>query len=274
MNLGQAKGHWALVTGASAGIGREFCHQLAAAGMNVAMVARRQTRLQELSDELAQTHGVKTLSIALDLSKPHAPAEVKARLDHEGIKLRLLCNNAGIGFIGRFEQQTLEAYEAMLRLNNAAMVALCWHMLPDLASHPTSAVINVSSQAAYFPMPFMAMYGATKAFVHSFSQALYGEWRERGVLVQTLVPCHTATEGSALFDQQTGVRGQPPAQVVQIALEHLAKCSPIATNVKGLYKQRLFGGIAPTKLIIDTVAKMWRAYADRTDHQGAPRDGA
>lgn len=260
MRLEEARGSWALVTGASSGIGREFCHQLAAAGLSLVMVARRGPLLEELSGELVKKHNVQALAMAIDLSQPEAAAQVKARLDHEGIKVRLLCNNAASGHMGRFELNQAEAYEKMIHLNTAALVGLCWHLLPDLSSYPTSAIINVSSQAAYQPVPFMAVYAATKAFVQSFSQALYGEWQERGVLVQTLIPGPTATE----FDTKAGAyesalkdRGSPE-EVVRVALAHLGKDTPIVTNVRGLYKQRFFAALAPPKTVIKTVAKMFQ----------------
>src|SRR5262245_50662999 len=103
MNLKDANGHWALVTGASSGIGREFCQQLAAAGMHLAIVARREQRLNELGKQLTNTHQVQTLVMPIDLSKPGAAAQVKSQLDHREIKVRLLCNNAAVGRWGRFE---------------------------------------------------------------------------------------------------------------------------------------------------------------------------
>ena len=260
MRLEEGRGCWALVTGASSGIGREFCHQLAAAGIFLVMVARREPLLNELAEQLAHKHHVRTLAVPIDLSRPAAAAQVKARLDLEGIRVRLLCNNAASGHWGRFEASSAEAYEEMIRLNTAALVSLCWHLLPDLSSHPTSVVINVSSQAAYQPVPFMAVYAATKAFVQSFSQALYGEWKNRGVLVQTLVPGPTATEFDAkagAYESAVKERGSPE-EVVRVALAHLGKDAPIVTNAKGTYQQRLFAALAPPRMVIKTVARMFQ----------------
>jgi uncharacterized protein len=146
-------------------------------------------------------------------------------------------------------------------LNTAAMVSICHHFLSDLTSFPTSAIINVSSPAALQPIPFMAVYAASKAFVHSFSQALYGEWSERGVRVQTLCPGPTATE----FDARAGAyesalkekRGSPEA-VVKASLSHLAEDSPLVVTAKGTYKQRFFASLFPAKAVIRTVGKMFR----------------
>jgi short-subunit dehydrogenase len=260
MRLEEARGSWALVTGTTSGIGKEFCHQLAAAGLSVVMVARRESLLNELAEQLAREYHVQTRTIALDLSQADAAAQVKARLDQEQIRVRLLCNNAGSGRWGRFEAHPVQAHEETIRLNTVALMELCWYLLPDLSSHPTSVIINVSSQAAYQPVPFMAVYAATKAFVQSFSQALYGEWKDRGVLVQTLVPGPTATEfdaRSGAYESAVKERGAP-ADVVRLALAHLGGDAPVVTNAKGTFQQRLFAGLAPPRMVIKTVARMFQ----------------
>ena len=260
MNLMECKGHWALVTGASAGIGREFCVQLAAAGLNLVLVARREKLLETLGAELSRRHGIQTLVLATDLSQPDAAAELKSRLASQGFKIRLLINNAASGLWGRFEATRAESYEAMIRLNTAAVVSMCHHFLPDLTSFPTSAIINVSSPAALQPVPFMAVYAATKAFVQSFSQALYGEWSDRGVRVQTLYPGPTATE----FDAKAGAYGNAltergsPEPVVKASLSSLAQDGPLVVTAKGTYKQRIFAGLFPAKMVIQKVGKMFR----------------
>ncbi len=170
-----------MVTGASSGIGREFCLQLGAAGMNLVLVARREERLNELAHDLAGEHRMQTLVLSVDLSRSETAAEIQARVAAKGIKVRLLVNNAASGRRGRFEKTPPEAYQEMIQVNTAALVALCHRFLPDLTSFPTSGIINIYSRAALQPVPYMAVYAATKAFVHSFNQALYGEWKERGV---------------------------------------------------------------------------------------------
>jgi short-subunit dehydrogenase len=201
------------------------------------------------------------LTIPLDLGRPRAAAEVKARLDQEGIRVRLLCNNAGVGYWGGFETASADAYEDMNNLNTCTVMSLCWHLLPGLSSHPTSAVINISSQAAFQPMPFMAVYAATKAFIHSFSQALYEEWKDRGVLVQTLVPGPTQSAiqtHAAIGKARVKVDLKDPAEVVGVSLAHLAGDHPVVSNVRGLFRQRLFAALAPSKLTSKVVARLFR----------------
>jgi len=259
MELSACKGDWALITGDSAGIGREFANQLAAAGLNLVLVARRRPLLDDLAAELGQKHGIRVIAIPVDLSDPASIAVIDSRLVAEGVRVRILCNNAAFGSWGRFEQTPLSTYRRMIALNVAAVVDLCHHFFPVLSSFPTSAIINVSSPAALQPIPYMAAYAATKSFIHSFGQALYGEWIERGILVQTLIPGPTATE----FDQIAGAyasalkdRGTPQ-EVVKAALDHLAKDAPVAASAKGTYKQRFFAGMFPPRMVIKTVKRMF-----------------
>ena len=260
MKLSTYRGEWALVTGASSGIGREFASQLAAAGLNLVLVARRSGLLQALASELKDRYPIDAVALESDLAQPQAADEIRAALAAQGVRIRLLCNNAAFGRWGRFEDTATDTYQAMVQVNIAALVALCRTFFPDLKSHPSSVVINVSSAAALQPVPYMAAYAATKAFVQSFSQALNGEWKEHGILVQALVPGPTDTE----FDRLAGAyesalvgRG-PPAQVVRDALASLERDDAVAFSAKGTLVQRLFSGLAPPRIVIREVAKRFR----------------
>lgn len=260
IKLEDLRGHWALVTGASGGIGAEFARALARHGIHVVLVGRREECLRELAAQVAQELGGQAEVIRIDLAQPGAVGVVKARLDAAGIRIRLLCNIAGMGRWNRLEHWELNDYREMLEVNNAAMVEMCYHFLPDLASYPSSVVINVSSQASYQPVPYMAVYAASKAFVQSFSQALHGEWKERGILVQTLVPGPTETG----FDAKAGAyasaltRRGSTAEVVQASLAGLATGAPVVASIKGTYKQRFFAGLFPHSMVIRAVAKMFK----------------
>jgi uncharacterized protein len=264
------RGSWALITGASSGIGREFSSQLAGAGWNLVLVARRRERLEASAAELSGLHAVRALVLAKDLLEPDAVPEIRARLLAEGIRIRLICNCAGFGRWGRFEGSSAQLYSGMIGLNAAAAVPLCAAFCLDLAAHPTSAVINVSSPAALQPVPYMAVYAATKAFVHSFSQALYGEWKSRGVTVQTLVPGPTATE----FDSLAGAyetrlpERDSPIDVVRASLARLERGEPLCVPAKGTWKQTLFAALFPTKLVIDRVGRMFLPPADQHPRVG------
>lgn len=260
MKLSEAKGDWALITGASCGIGREFARQLAAAGMNVVLVGRRSEMLEQTAVLVREVADAQTRIIVMDLAVKGSAAQLKEQLAQAGIRVRLLCNNAGQGRWGRFEQSGEADYQDIIATNTSAMMALCHHFLPDLASFPSSAVINVSSGASYQPVPYMGVYAATKAFVHSFSQALHGEWKERGIVVQTLVPGPTESE----FDARAGayesalVKRDPPAKAVSASLAGLARGVPMVVSAKGTFTQRFFAGLFPSAMVIREVAKMFK----------------
>jgi hypothetical protein len=266
LRLIECRGDWALVTGSSSGIGREFCIRLAAAGLNVVMVARRKDRLEDLAKELAAQHGIKTLVLPMDLSVPNSATHIRAAVAKEGIRIRLLCNNAAFGPWGRIEKSTTVMYEEMIQLIAAGTVSMCLEFFPDLTSFPTSAIINLSSPAALQPVPYKAVYSAAKVFVHNFSLALYGEWKERGVHVQTLIPGPTRSE----FDLKGGAypcalseERRPPAEVVRVSLSKLEKDIPLVVTANGTYRQQIFASLCPTKMVIRTVARMFYPPAYR-----------
>jgi short-subunit dehydrogenase len=257
---GLRRGDWALVTGASEGIGREFCRQLAVRGVNLVAVARDRDRLDALGEQLQDEYAVECRSVAADLGTADGPTAVREAVDAFGISIQLLCNNAGTGYRGAFEELSSDDCDRMIELNARSVVSMCRLFLPDLLSHPRSFVINVSSQAAYNPIPHMAVYAATKAFAHSFSQSLYGEFSERGLVVQTLVPGPTVTDfdAKAGASDVAGIRRGGVDEVVQVALAGLESGHPVISNARGLLRQRLFAALAPPRLVIRTVEKMFR----------------
>lgn len=254
------QGHWALVTGASSGIGREFAVQLAARKVNLVLVARREERLQVLAMNLRQSRGIQVFVIPMDLASTGAALRIRQILQENGIAIRLLINNAGLGQWTAFADGDIDSDRRILGVNVQAVVELSRVFLPILTSHPTSAIINVSSQAAYHPMPFMSVYGASKAFVHSFSQALSEESRGTGLVVQTLVPGPTRTEIIGANEQSSVGRRDnmaDPERPVRIALACLEKASPIAIAAKGVFFQRLFA-LLPASWVLRIVARMFR----------------
>lgn len=259
MNLAELKGHWALVSGASSGIGREFAVQLARHGLHVVVVARRQDRLEALATQLRKQYDVRVQAVALDLTAKGAVAALKEKLGEAGIRPRVLCNNAAFGRWGRFEETPAALYQEMIELNTTVVMNMCHAFLGDLSSYPSSLVINVSSPASYQPIPYMAVYAASKAFLQSFSQALHGEWKERGVLVQTLVPGPTESEFDAIalaYDSALTTRGTPE-EVVRTSLSRLGTGDPVVSAAKGVFKQRFFAGLFPPRMVIREVGKMF-----------------
>ncbi|RPI49792.1 MAG: SDR family oxidoreductase, partial [Chloroflexi bacterium] len=183
----------ALVTGASRGIGEAFARQLAAQGKDLVVVSRDEARLQELADELSAAHGVRVHVIACDLSMPGAAGQVWAETERLGIAVDLLVNNAGVGKRGVFAELDHDFQAAMVRLNVNAVVELTRLYLPGMRARHRGGVINVASNAAFQPVPYMAVYAATKAFVLHFSEALAEEVGPGGVWVMALCPGATDT---------------------------------------------------------------------------------
>lgn len=184
---------WAVVTGASSGIGAEFARQLAARGMHLILVARREELLRQLADELYRVHGTKCEVVVADLGRPEEPARLLAEIESRGLTIELLVNNAGFGYRHEIETTDVERVREMIRLNIAALTELTLRVLPGMMQRGHGGVINVASVAAFQPVGFMGVYAASKAYVLHFSEAMWGEARERGVTVTALCPGPTKT---------------------------------------------------------------------------------
>ena len=200
----------AVITGASAGIGEEFARQLAAAGFDLTLVARRAERLQALAAELSAAHGIRAEAWPADLAD-EADVAALARALAAADDLMLLVNNAGFGTRGEFIEVELERTLDMIRVHVLATVTLCRAAAPGMVTRGGGAIINVSSIAAFFPSAGGANYGATKAYLNAFSEALAAELGGTGVVVQALCPGFTTTEFHDVGDYQEFDRGQIPA---------------------------------------------------------------
>ena len=153
---------WALITGASSGIGAEFARKLAARGMHLVLTARRQELLQKLADELHTRHGTKTEIISGDLVDPAEPQRLIAAIAAKSIQLELLINNAGFGWVGTVDETELPRIQGLMQLNIAALTELTYLVLPGMLERGHGGIINVSSVAAFQPVAYMAVYSATK----------------------------------------------------------------------------------------------------------------
>jgi short-subunit dehydrogenase len=209
-----------LITGASSGIGEEFARRLAARGENLLLVARSEDKLIALCNELGRASGVKCQHFALDLSKGGAGRVLFDEARERGLEVATLVNNAGFGSMGDFASLDLARELNMIELNVGALVELTHLFLAGMRERGRGAIINVASTAAFQPVPFMATYAATKAFVLSFSEALWEENRARGVKVFALCPGVTETNFFAAGEmQRPPMRSvQTPEQVVTTAL--------------------------------------------------------
>ncbi|MBI3860666.1 MAG: SDR family oxidoreductase [Planctomycetia bacterium] len=185
---------WALITGASSGIGAEFARQLAARGMHLVLTARREQLLTQLAAELHQAHGTKTEILVADLSVPVEPPCLLQEIENRGITIELLVNNAGFGYVSPLETIDVEHVQNMIRLNVSALTDLTLRVLPKMVERGHGGIINVSSIAAFQPVGYMGPYSASKSYVLHFSEALWGEVRDRGVTVTAVCPGSTRTD--------------------------------------------------------------------------------
>jgi hypothetical protein len=184
----------ALVTGASAGIGRAFGAGLARRGHDLVLVARDGARLTDLGAELTRAHGVATEVLAADLTTGDGLAAVEARLVDVDRPVDVLVNNAGFGTFGRFAELDVAREVEEVELNVVALLRLTHAALRVMEPRGAGAIINMASLAAYQPAPNSATYAATKAFVHSFTHAVHEEARGTGVRVLLVCPGYTHTE--------------------------------------------------------------------------------
>jgi len=184
----------ALVTGASAGIGEAFARQLAARRHDLVLVARRADRLEAEGARLGAAHGITVEPLVADLATSDGVATVAARLADDAPPIDLLVNNAGVGSSGSFWELPVEHEIAMIHLNVLALVQLTHAALGPMVARNAGGVINVSSLGAYQPVPFNATYGATKAFVSSFTNAVREELRGTDVRLMVVAPGFTRTE--------------------------------------------------------------------------------
>ena len=202
-----------LITGASSGIGEVFARKLAARGDNVLLVARSEDKLMTLCNELGRINSIRAQYVAMDLSQPKAPARLFAEAQQRDLEIDLLINNAGFGSMGDFARLDLARELNMIDLNVRSLVELTHHFLVPMRERKRGAVINVASTAGFQPVPFMATYAATKAFVLSFSEALWEENRPYGIKVMALCPGVTETG----FFEAAHMEQRPPGRIIQTA---------------------------------------------------------
>jgi short-subunit dehydrogenase len=190
-DFGRRYGPWALVTGASSGIGRGFAHALARRGLNLVVVARRRELLEGLARELESANKVSVRPVAMDLARDGAAGELAASV--ADIEVGLLVNNAGTGWIGRFDLQDADEHSRLVHLHCVLPVELTALLLKPMEARRRGGIVLVSSAGAYVPMPYYAVYGGTKAFLAMWGEALGAEVQSAGVDVLVLAPGDTKT---------------------------------------------------------------------------------
>ena len=216
-----------LITGASSGIGAAFARKLAARGRNVLLVARSEDKLITLCNELGRQTSIRAQYLALDLTKPDDRLQLFEETKKRELEIDMLINNAGFGSMGDFVKLDLEREVEMIELNVTALVELTQRFLGPMRERQRGTIINVASTAGFQPVPYMATYAATKAFVLSFSEALWDENRTHGIHVMALCPGVTETN----FFEAAGI-DRPPMRTVQTPEE------VVETALRALHRQK------------------------------------
>jgi len=231
------QGKTAVVTGASSGIGVEFAKRLAERGANLVLVARRKERLQTVAKEIKAEHKVNIEIVVADLSENDAAEKLFKSLQRKKIQVDVLINNAGFGTMGEFKNSSLEKFTEEIQLNISTLVQLSRLVLPGMVERKHGVLVNVASTAAYQPVPYMAVYAATKAFVLSFTEALWGELAGTGVSALALSPGGTRTEFFEVASEGKRTDGfgsmQTVEKVVATALSALDKSNPPPSVISG-----------------------------------------
>lgn len=253
-----------LITGASSGIGAAFARKLAARGRNVLLVARSEDKLIALCNELGRLTSIRAQYIALDLQQPDAAAQLFEETKNRELEIDTLINNAGFGSMGDFARLDLNRELDIIQLNIRALVDLTHRFLQPMRDRKRGTIVNVASTAGFQAVPYMATYAATKAFVLSFSEALWEENRSLGVHVMALCPGVTETN----FFQASGMDHPPlrisqtPEDVVDTALRALNRKKPAVisgwTNFFTVEAERIF----PRSLVTKVAGKALRSRVE------------
>jgi hypothetical protein len=265
-SLAARYGGWAVVTGASAGIGAEFARAFARDGVPCALVARRADRLRALAAELEEVHKVETRVIAADLAAPDGPRRV---LDALGdLDVGILVNNAGVGYQGAFERQDPERLLQMVRLHCEAPLALTAALLPRLRARGRGAILFSGSVAGCQPLPLHAVYAATKAFDNLLGEALWGELRGSGIDVLVLEPGPTESE----FQDAAGELphpGEPADRVVAAALRALGHQPSVISGWYNWIRANAAMRIPPRSLLTVAAGRVMEAQTP-PEMRGSP----
>ena len=264
-------GPWAVVTGASSGIGREFARQLAANGINVVLIARRQALLAEAGREFSARYGVEHRVVALDLTEPGFLERIAGATDD--LDIGLVVSNAGTAMPGEFLSHDLDALQAVMSLNATATLEVTHHFGGRLARRGRGGMILVSAAGSRHGVPNMANDAATKAYVLALGQALHREFARHGVTVSVLLPGMTDTPTLDKLGFQPGTSPLKPMTVEQCVAEGLAALAANrATHIAGRLN-RVSDRVIPARVTSMMMGRMFRQWAERRPAQEAESIG-
>ena len=249
-----------LITGASGGIGEAFARRLAAEKHHLVLVARSEDKLRELCDELMLKHQITAHYVALDLTDGDADRRLFEETEKGGFEIEWLINNAGFGSMGDFARLELKKEMEMVSLNITALIALTHCYLRQMRERKSGVIVNVASTASFQPVPFMATYAATKAFVRSFSEAIAEENRPYNITVTALCPGPTDTNFFAAANAEVlKLKGmQTSEEVVETALNAVKRGKSSIVSGWTNYALSVFGTLVPNRLITRVVGGFLR----------------
>jgi len=252
---------WALVTGASAGIGKAFADELAAGGTHLVLTARRADRLEQLAKALASRHRIRAEVFVTDLAKAGAPEEIYAFTKEHGIPVELLINNAGFSSYGEFSGDDLRRLLNMVQVNCSAVVHLTRLFLPDMIARKRGDVLIVASTASFQAVPYISTYAATKAFDLILAEGLAEEMKPHGIRVCALCPGSTESEFHEVARQTQFVakRKQESAEkVARTGLKALAAGRSYVISGFGNYLGANTQRLVPRRVVTRVAASMFR----------------
>ncbi len=255
-------GKWALVTGASAGIGAALAEELARGGTNLVLTARRRERLEELAHKLATKHKIQTKIFAADLAQSDAPDKIFQFTKEQGIEIELLVNNAGFGAYGEFTAVEPRRLTEMVQVNCSAVVHLTRLYLPAMVARKHGDVLIVASTASFQAVPYISTYAATKAFDLLFAEGLAEEMKPYGVRVCALCPGSTESEFAEVAGQTqiAAMRAnrETAEKVARTGLRALASGKSYVISGLGNYLGVLGQRVVPRRLVARVAARMFR----------------
>src|SRR5579859_3871331 len=253
-------GKWALVTGASAGIGKALAEELARGGTNLVLTARRRERLEELAQQLGDSRKIQTRIFVSDLTERDAPEKIFQFTKLQGIEIELLINNAGFGAYGEFPTVETRRLTDMVHVNCAAVVHLTRLYLPEMVARRRGYVLIVASTASFQSVPYISTYAATKSFDLLLAEGLAEEMKPYGVRVCALCPGTTTSEFHELAGHPSHARGreQTAETVVQNGLRALAAGKSYVISGMGNYLGAHGERLVPRRLVTRVAAKMFR----------------
>lgn len=250
-----------LITGASSGIGKEFAKQLASKGAKLILTARTYSDLTNVAEELeSKNANIWIKTIPADLSEISGPKKLFGEINDLGLSVDYLINNAGVGKFCEFSGENFETYHKMLMLNINALVELTYLCLPTMINKNSGGIINVASIGSFQPLPYQTVYGASKAFVLSFSEALTGELLDTNIRVMALCPGATESRFMENANADTSnMKLAPASKVVSSALMAYAKNRMYTVSGKANYLVSLIPRLVSRKMTVKIVANMLKA---------------